>query len=150
MIDFFNEINELEYLYLTNIIEPFDNQLLITFKAAIVSSEVENLFVGDKNLGPVRRISSDGPGAEYEVFFKSYGSYTITNESFARLNENEERVGRLFCIYSKSNYLDYIRATTLVNYTYDYDNTLKHYAINCQNHVIDIVTIDEPVIKTVS
>ena len=66
------------------------------------------------------------------------------------LNENEERIGRQFCIYSKSNYLDYIRDTTVVNDIYDYENILKHYAINCQNHVIDIVTIDEPVIKRVS
>jgi hypothetical protein len=149
-MDFFDEINKLKYFYLTNVIEPIDNQLFITIKAATVFSQEEDLFIGGKNLGPVRRITSDGSGVEYEFFFKSYGAYCVTNESFATLNKNEERIGRLFCIYSKSNYLDYIRDTTLVNYTYDYDNTLKHYAINCQNHVIDIITIDEPVIKRVS
>jgi len=149
-MDFFDEINKLEYLYLSNIIEPFDNQLLITVKSSTISDDETDLFVAGKNLGPVKSLSFDGPGTKYECFFKSYCRYTITNESFTALNENDERIGRLFCLYSKSNYLDYIRDTTPVNYTYDYDNTLKHYAFNCQNHIIDIITIDQPVIKRIS
>ena len=150
MVDFFDEINELEYLYLTSVTEPSDNQLIIKIKAATVSNEEEDLFIDEKNLGPVRAISSDGSGSEYELFFKSYGSYSITNESFTALNKNDERIGRLFCVYSKSNYLDYIRETTLVNYTYDYNNTLGHYALNCLNHIVDIVSMDEPVIRRIS
>lgn len=149
-MDFFDEINNLKYLYLISIVEPVDNELLITIKEATVSSEQEDLFVGNKNLGPVRSISSDGPGAEYEIFFESYGSYSITNESFTALNEKDERVGRLLCIYSKSTFLDYIRETTLVNYVYDYNDTLGHYALNCQNHIVDIVSIDKPVIRRIS
>jgi len=150
MVDFFDEINNLKYVYLISIVEPVDNELLITIKEATVSSEQEDLFIGDKNLGPIRRISSNGPGAEYELFFESYGSYSITNESFAMLNKNDERTGRVFCVYSKSSYLDYIRETTLVNYTYDHNNTLGHYAVNCQNHVVDIVSIDKPLIKRIA
>jgi len=149
-MDFFDEINNLKYLYLISIVEPVDNELLITIKEATVSSEQEDLFVGNKNLGPVRSISSDGPRAEYEIFFESYGSYSITNESFTALNEKDERVGRLLCIYSKSTFLDYIRETTLVNYVYDYNDTLGHYALNCQNHIVDIVSIDKPVIRRIS
>jgi hypothetical protein len=71
----------------------------------------------------------------------------VTNESFATFIKNDEGIGRQFCIYSKSHYLSYICENTLVNYTYDYENTLKHYRINCQDHVIDIIAKDEPSIK---
>ena len=57
MIDFFNEINTLKYLFLVNIEEPIDNRLLITVKAATVSEHEEDIMIGNKNLGPGRRIS---------------------------------------------------------------------------------------------
>ncbi|HWD88501.1 MAG TPA: hypothetical protein VG367_10270 [Mucilaginibacter sp.] len=146
-MEYFDEINKLEYLFLVNIKDLPANRLLITIKAATISDKEEDLMVGDKNLGPVRRIESEGPWLEFELFFQTYGAYSITNESFSMMQDNEERVGRLFCVYSKSNYLDYIRNNTIVDYTYDYNQELKHYGINCQHHTIDIVTISEPIVK---
>jgi hypothetical protein len=146
-MEFFDEINALKYLFLVNIQDLPANRLLIIIKAATISEKEEDLIIGDKNLGPVRRIESDGPGVEYELFFKTYGAYSIINESFSMPQDNEEWIGRLFRIYSKSNYLDYVRNNTIVDYTYDYNKELKHYGINCQHHTIDIVTISEPVIK---
>jgi hypothetical protein len=109
--------------------------------------QVEDLYVGDKNLGPVRGISQNGPGAEYELFFESYGAYCVVNESFATYNDDDDqRVGRLLCVFNKSKYMDFIREATIVDYTYDYDKTLKHYAVICLDHVIDIVSKQEPMI----
>ena len=58
--------------------------------------------------------------------------------------DNEERMGRLFCIYSKSNYLDYIRNNTIVEYIRD--GELKHYSINCLHHTIYIASMEEPMV----
>ena len=58
--------------------------------------------------------------------------------------DHEERIGRVFCIYSKSNYLDYIRNSTIVEYIRDGD--LKHYAINCLDHTIYIASMVEPIV----
>lgn len=148
-MDFFEEINSLKYLFLMKIKDLPANRLSIIIKAATISEKEEDLFIGEKNIGPVRSISADGPGAEYELFFESYGAYCVINESFASFNENEQRIGRLLCIYSKSMFLDHIRETTLVDYTYDYDKTLTHYAINCQDHVINVISKHKPVIKRI-
>jgi hypothetical protein len=149
-MDYFDEINSLEYLFLVKIKDLPANKLSITIKAATISEQEEDLIIGEKNIGPVRSISQDGPGLEYELFFDSYGSYCVINESFTAFNKNEERVGRLLCIYSKSTFMDYIRETTLVEYTYDYDKTLTHYAVNCQDHVIYIISKHEPIIKRIN
>jgi len=125
------------------------NRLSITIKEAAISEQEEDLIISDKNIGQAKQILSDGPGKEYEFIFKSYGAYSVINESFSMYQEEEERIGRLFCIYSKSHYLDFIYNNTLVDDIYDYDGELKHYAINCLDHVINIVTIDEPVIKRI-
>ncbi|MDO3627374.1 hypothetical protein [Mucilaginibacter sp. BT774] len=125
------------------------NRLSINIKEAIISEEEQDITIGSKNLGPAKRILADGPGKEYEFFFKSYGAYCVVNESFSMFQNDEERIGRLFCIYSKSHYLDFIHNNTLVDDIYDYDGELKHYAINCLDHIINIVTIDEPVIKRI-
>jgi len=51
-------------------------------------------------------------------------------------------------IYTKSNFLDYIRKDTNAEEFYEYHNeSLKHYSINCENHVVHIATIEEPIIK---
>jgi len=147
-MDFFDEINNLEYLFLLDVKDLPGNKLLIVVKEAIISQQEEDLYIGDKNLGPVRGISKDGQGKEYELFFESYGAYCIVNESFATFNnDDEQRIGRLLCVFSKSKFMDYIRETTIVDYTYDYNKTLKHYAVSCLGHVIDIVSKEEPIVK---
>ena len=141
---FFDEINELEYLYLISTVEPIDNQLLITIKAATVLAQEEDLFIAYKNLGTVKQVLLDGPGKEYEFHFNTYVTYSIVNESFSYFNDSEERIGRLFCIYSKSNYLDFVKSNTIAEFVLEAE--IKHYAINCLNHIINIASIEEPIV----
>jgi len=146
-MEYFNEINSLEYLFLVDLKNLPANRLSIVVKEATISEQKKDMIIGGKNLGAVNRILSNGPGKEYELFFENYGAYLITNESFATFIKDDKVIGRLFCIYSTSHYMDYICENSLVNYTYDYENALKHYRINCQDHVIDIIAKDEPIIK---
>ncbi|HEY8781165.1 MAG TPA: hypothetical protein VIM16_06095 [Mucilaginibacter sp.] len=144
MIDFFEEINDLKHLFLLDIDEPEDNRLIITIKEATISKEKEGIIIGDKNLGSASRVLFDGPGKLYEFYFRTYAAYCVINESFSMFQDNEERMGRLFCIYSKSNYLDYIRNNTIVEYIRD--GELKHYSINCLHHTIYIASMEEPMV----
>lgn len=148
-MEYFDEINALKYLFLKKMENLPANRLSITVKEATISEEEEDLIISDKNIGSAKRILADGPGKEYEFFFKSYGAYSVVNESFSIYQDDEKRVGRLFCIYSKSHYLDFVHNDTLVDDIYDYNGELKHYAINCLDHIINIVTIDEPAIKKI-
>lgn len=59
-------------------------------------------------------------------------------------DEAEEFTGRQFCVYSKSRFLDYVRGATLASD--DYPGKLSHYGINCLNHIVDVISIEEPLI----
>lgn len=145
MMDFFDEINGLKYLFFVKLSEPEDNRLSIIVKEATVSKRAADVIIGNKNIGSAKRINYNGSGNKYEIYFNTYAAYSIIDESFYMFKDNQERLGRLLCIYSKSNYIEYIRMNTIVEHIRE--GELKHYAINCLNHIIDIITIDEPVIK---
>src|SRR5258708_14146700 len=129
-MEFFDEINDLEYLFLTKMENLAANRLSITIKGATISEKEEDLIISAKNIGPVKRILVDGQGKGYEFFFKSYGAYCVVNESFSMYQDDEERIGRLFCIYSKSHYLNFIHNDILFDDLIDYIGELKHYAFN--------------------
>jgi len=144
MIDLFDEINNSKHLYFIDLSEPEVNRLSIAVKEATISEQEEDIIIQNKNIGPAKRILFDGPGKVYEFYFQTYAAYCIINESFSMFQDHEERIGRVFCIYSKSNYLDYIRNSTIVEYIRDGD--LKHYAINCLDHTIYIASMVEPIV----
>jgi hypothetical protein len=145
MMDFFDEINGLKYLFFVKLDEPEENTLSIVVKEATVAKEEEYEIIGNKKLGPpLKKILFDGPGNVYEIYFDTYAAYSVINESFSMFQEHEERIGRLFCVYSKSAYLDYIRNNTIVEHVRE--GELKHYAINCLNHTIYIASMESPIV----
>ena len=147
-MEFFDEINSAKSLFLLNIKEPRDNQVSITVQETTVSNEEEYIAVGDKSIGPAKRIIVNEKCKKFRIFFNSYASYIVLNESFPMWYDYEEWTGKLIRIYTKSNFLDYIRKDTNADEFYDYLNEkLKHFSINCENHVIHIATIEEPIIK---
>ena len=143
----FDEINCFQYLFLSQIVELSDNELLVRITEAKVSEKEERAIIGTTDLGKSNRILIDKSSKVYEIHFDSYVAYSVVNESYSVFHEYEERIGRLFCIYSKSNYLDYILKETIVDFIHTCE--LKHYGINCLNHTINIVSLEEPIIKQI-
>jgi len=142
---FMNLIEQIDrhtYLYLTEISEPEDNVLRLVIEEARPSGEPEDMKIGDVTLPGTRFIISDESCYAYEVIFSSYVAYSVRNESYVGQDESEEFTGRQFCVYSKSRFLDYVRAATFASD--DYPGKLNHYGINCLNHIVDTVSIEEP------
>jgi hypothetical protein len=81
------------------------------------------------------------------VDFEAYIGYSVLNESITNLDDYEEFEGKAFRIYSKSRYLDYINVSTFASN--DYPGPYKHYGIACLNHIIDIISTEEPIIKEI-
>jgi hypothetical protein len=136
------QIDRHEYLYLTEIGEPEDNVLRLVIEEARAGGEPGDMKIGDVTLSGARPIVSDEHCFAYEVVFGSYVAYSVRNESFVGQDESEEFTGRRFCVYSKSRFLDYIRAATFASD--DYPGRLNHYGINCLNHIVDVVSVEEP------
>ena len=140
-----DQINRHRYLYLTDISEPEDNVLRLVIEEARASGEPEEVRIGEVLLSGVSPVVSDEHCNAYEVVFSSYVAYCVRNESFTLQGKSEEFVGRLFCVYSKSHFLDHVRVATFASD--DFPGKLNHYGINCLNHIADVVSVEEPAIN---
>ena len=140
-----DQINRHRYLYLTDISEPEDNVLRLVIEEARAGGEPEELKIGEVLLSGASPVVSDEHCNAYEILFGSYVAYCVRNESFVGQNKSGEFVGRLFCVYSKSHFLDYVRVATFASD--DFPSKLNHYGINCLNHITDVVSVEEPVIS---
>jgi transposase-like protein len=139
------QIEHHKYLYLTEIGEPDINVLRIVIEEAKASGETRDVKVDSTKISDCRPIISDETCQKYEIVFGSYVAYCVRNESYTVMDESEKFTGRLFNIYSKSHFLDYVRAATIASE--EYPGKFVHYGINCLDHIVDVVSVDEPEIR---
>jgi hypothetical protein len=137
----------LEKIYMKKIEEPEDNYLRLTFIRTNVNNLPEDIHIGDQIVRKIYSIDYDYTKPLIQVDFETYIGYSVLNESFTNLDDYEEFEGKAFRIYSKSRYLDYINVSTFASN--DYPGPYKHYGIACLNHIIDIISTEEPIIKEI-
>lgn len=82
-----------------------------------------------------------------QVDFHSYIAYSIRNEFFTSWDDYEEFDGKTFRIYKKSRYLDFISNGIFASK--DFPKPYKHYGICCIDHVVDIISTSEPVVREI-
>jgi hypothetical protein len=109
---------------------------------AKVSGSREDIRIGSLELKDTAPIVVTEESSIYEIIFDQYIAYSVRNESYTQTDEEEEFEGRLACMYTKSKFLDYVRASTFASD--DYPGTFKHYGFNCLNHIVDIVSTSPP------
>lgn len=88
----------------------------------------------------------------YEIIFDHYILYQTRNESYCSWDNYEIRNGKYFIIFSKSRMLDFLLQITDCEKLEDgtaYPGEWKHFGIYCQNHVIDIISCNEPTIRQI-
>ena len=78
----------------------------------------------------------------YEITFESYIMYQTRNESFAYPDENSKVLGEYFTIIKNSSYLKMVKNITFYNDIFD--DKYIHYGIFSWNHVVDIISAEEP------
>lgn len=142
MSPLFDEINGCRFLYLGQISEPRDNSLRVRIEEARGNGISEDIVITGVPISGTQPIISDASCSAFDLVWDTYVAYSIRNESFVSGNDYERFEGKLFCVYSVSHYLDYIRKDTFA--TPDYPGPFQHYGINCLNHIIDVVSIHAP------
>ncbi len=145
---YFEKINAHEYLYLNDICESGENELRLVIEEVKASDSPENITVDDVLIEGARIIESTADCAAYEIIFDDYIGYSVLNESYVSLDDSEIFDGRLFCVYTKSVYLDFIKRGTFA--TADYPGPFRHYGFNCLNHIVDVASMSEPNIKQIN
>lgn len=86
----------------------------------------------------------------YEIVFEDYILHQTRNESYCSIDEYEIQKGKYFIIFEKSRLLDTLPAITDCQTCSDgsvYPGRWSHYGIYCQDHIIDIISHNEPTIR---
>lgn len=134
------DIERCDSLFLLDLKEPHDNGLLIVVGASSLVSP------NDSDVPPVseaQRIVYTEKDRVFEIVWDSYVAYSVVNESFAAYSDELGREGRLFARFTGSRFLDYVSERTWD----DERASRRHWQINCENHAIDIVSTEEPIIS---
>jgi hypothetical protein len=143
-----SDLMDLENIYLDSISEPLDNYLRLTFNKSNVSKVPETINVGGFEIRDSYSIDIDYTLPIIQLDFECYIAYSVRNESYTALDDYEKFKGKIFRIYDKSRYLDFIKVGTFA--TDDYPGPFKHYGIICLNHIVDIVSTSEPIITEIT
>ncbi len=139
----FDQINTCEYIFLDLLTEPNENSLRVVIEEARASGPVTTLdFGGDHKIQGVRAIETTYVCASFEIVWPTYIAYAVRNESYVSMDETEKWNGRLFCIYTKSHFLDFVHKSTFARE--DFLGPMRHWGIKCLNHIIDVISVEEP------
>ena len=132
--------------YILNINDNVDNVLKIIVSlpySGEKGSEASN--TGNKDLDEILKKAYPvliDYNEIYEITFESYIMYQTRNESFAYPDENSKISGEYFTIIKNSSYLKMVKNITFYNDIFD--DKYMHYGIFSWNHVIDIISAEEP------
>ena len=144
MKDLVDEINSCQFVFLQELEDGADNRLVLTIKEAKSTPETEDIVLPGGTIRNVHPIGSDDSSRIFELIFADYIAYSVRNESFTEASDTEHWQGRLFRTYSVSNFLDFVRRSTL---PIEHDpGALTHYGIICADHIIDIATRNSPTV----
>lgn len=100
----------------------------------LIGARTEPAIIQDNDKFPLLKIE-----------FNSYIGYAVRNESFTVWDDYEQFEGKIFRVYQRSRYLDFISKSTIA--TADYPGPFLHYGIAGLNHIVDIVSTEAPVVK---
>ena len=132
--------------YILNINDNIDNVLKIIVSlpySGEKGSEASN--TGNKDLDEILKEAYPvliDYNEIYEITFESYIMYQTRNESFAYPDENSKISGEYFTIIKNSSYLKMVKNITFYNDIFD--DKYIHYGIFSWNHVVDIISAEEP------
>ena len=136
------QLNDCKCIFLQSLSEPEENAI----NAIILEAKSGELV----DRGVVRPVTGLSPiehtkGCRvFEISWRSYIAYAVRNESYAQ-NGTDEFEGRLFRISSKSHFLDYVTQATFA--TPNFPGPFRHWTLACLNHVVEVVSQVEPVMR---
>jgi hypothetical protein len=141
-------LNACDYLFLSEIEELDHNSLRLVVREGRRVGPSESLQAGDAVISGGTRIDVTDESAAFELIWKKYVAYSVMNESFASVDDEERYEGTRFRLYSKSHFIDYVSRTSFA--CAEYPGPTQHYAVVCENHVIDVIAAITPIIQYLS
>jgi hypothetical protein len=138
-------LNACRYLFLAEIEELDNNGLRLLVREGLPVGAPEPLLVGNTTILGDTRISVTDRSEAFELVWKRYVAYSVINESFAAVDEEERYTGNRFRLYSKSHFIDYVsRSSFACN---EFPGPTQHIAVVCENHIVDVIAEMTPVVQ---
>jgi hypothetical protein len=140
------KIESCENILATRIFEPDTNELVVEISLGRVSDIEEDWIINEKNLGKRREVLFDNIDDSYCLYFGSYISYFIVNESYDNLSPGNHSGNRIR-EYKTSAFIDFCKKETL-GFQILNPEDVRQYEIVTVNHIILILTTCELEIRT--
>jgi hypothetical protein len=142
-------LNEAKYLFLRDISEPEENSLRLVVEEAI-ADHTQTVSTPDptspfaeilKGASPVKVVEGC---RRFELQWSRYVAYLVTEETVGSGGSYEDEVytGKLFRVYTKSHFLDYLSRDSGGHF-----EPILHFKLMCQNHLIDVAAYGPPEVR---
>jgi hypothetical protein len=138
-------LNKCRYLFLQEIQELDWNGLRLVVSEGLPAGESGPIHVGDAVIGGGTRIDVKEESRVFELVWSQYVAYGVLNESYANVDDPETFEGSAFRVYSKSHFMNYVSRASFASA--EYPGPMRHQAIVCSHHVIDVVSVELPTVK---
>lgn len=150
--DFFTALNSCSHVYLVTYEEaPGSLDLRLVVHEARAESKLSRVDTGnselDQILGQGYAIRTDAMCREFTITFENYVGFSIKNESYANPEPNEDYSKRLRS-HTRSRFLDFIATSTFAQQILE--KPILHFAVVCENHVVDVACTEPPMIEFTS
>jgi len=142
--DIIDKMNACTHLSVRELSEPAEHSLRVVIDEARVEGPLLNLNIGNVVLSGVREIQTSPNNFSFELVWPFYVTYAVTPESYAVPDESALGEGKLFRIYSKSQFLDYAKISTLQL------GPVQHWAVYSLNSTVNVVAHDPPQLRILS
>lgn len=94
------------------------------------------------------RVATTEQSRVFEVVWSRYVAYSVLNESYASVDISEQYEGHRFRVYSQSHFIDYVSRASFA--TAQYPGPTEHYAVVCENHVVDVISVAAPIVSRIT
>jgi len=144
--DIFSKVNACTYLDISELTELPRNGLRVVVDEARIEGPLLNLNIGNVDLSnfSIKEIQTSPDSLSFELLWPFYVTYAVTPESYAVPDESAEGEGKLFCVYTKSCFLDYAKISALEL------GPFKHWAVYGLNSTLNVVAHDPPQLRILS
>jgi hypothetical protein len=139
------EINECEYLFVREFSDVDRGTLRLIVDEGVPVLPSRSHFIGETEIKDCTPIRHTQAARSFELIWDWYVAYSVRNESYVEQNPDELFTGKRFRIYSKSHFLDYVARSIFAGP--EHPGPMKHYGVCCENHVIDVVSANAPLIS---
>lgn len=144
----FAEIDSCEYLFLRDIGEPRGGCLRLLVEAGSMSPQPFTVLIAGTSITGCHKVVPNDQSPLFEVLWEIYIAYSVRNESYVGADAPEEvSVGSHMRLYSRSSFLEYVSHATFA--CPEYPGPLQHVRLNCECHIIDVVSTALPSIRRI-